>query len=102
MLSAIQISSEYYEHATLWSISERGFSQFIREAVDILQMIAIIGRFAAHKSVVMIQDLVERQSIIVVVVGTRKQVIHFVARYLSGAHDNKIYQRYYIMINLRQ
>lgn len=57
----------------------------------ILQMIAIVGGFAAYECVVVIEDLQVRQTIVVILIGGHKQMIHLIVGYdrIAGHNPGK-------------
>lgn len=57
--------------------------QFILKVIDVLEMIAIIGRFTADERVRMCEDFCVRQTIVVIVIGSGKQMCHFVRSYFA-------------------
>lgn len=48
--------------------------------MNVVQMIAVIGHFAAYERFVVLEHLVETKWIVVIVIAVRKQVRHFLFR----------------------
>lgn len=59
-------------------------SQFVVEAVEVVQVIAVVGGLRAYKHVMVVQDFQERQQIIVVIICCGEEVIHLVLCYVPG------------------
>ena len=55
-------------------------SEFIREPVRILKVLAVIRRFRTDKEVVVVKDLVQSQNSVHVVVGSGKQVVDLILK----------------------
>jgi len=55
-------------------------SEFIREPVRILKVLAVIRRFRTDKEVVVVKDLVQSQYSVHVVVGSGKQVVDLILK----------------------
>lgn len=58
--------------------------QFVAELVDILQVISVICGLAADENVVVVYDFVVGQSVVVVLVGRRKQMVYFISGHLTA------------------
>ena len=50
--------------------------EFVLEAVDVGQVVAVVGGLGADEDVVVVDDLLQAEQRVVIVVGGREQVVH--------------------------